>query len=117
MCDPLVIPWSQDAGNCDTPEASGLILFEDLNGNAERYCVCDQGLCGSPPLVPATIPAGQTPGAFTWTGRNWWGPSDTGNPLGDPFPAGTYTLEVSAIGTVDQVSFSVSNTFTVTLTN
>jgi len=66
--------------------------------------------------VPVILPAGQTPGAFAWTGVNWTGPSDTGNPYGAPFPAGAYTLEVSTIGRVDGVNFSVSNTFAVTLT-
>ena len=63
------------------------------------------------------IPAGQSAGSFAWTGTNWFGPSDTGNPLGLPFPTGAYDLEVSAIGTADGVDFEVSNTFTVTLTN
>ena len=35
---------------------------------------------------------------FEWDGRQWAGPSDTGNRKGDPLPAGDYTLEVSAVG-------------------
>ena len=36
---------------------------------------------------------------FAWCGRNWTGPSDFANPVGDPFPPGTYTFEVRGRGT------------------
>ena len=62
-----------------------------------------------------TLPAGQASGEFTWTGRSWWGPSDTGNPMGAPFPPGSYTLEVSAVGTVAGEDFRVAGSFPVTL--
>ncbi len=114
---PGVVNSKQDAGGCGQPGPSGLILFEDLGGDGERYCLCDTGLCADPPQIPVTIPASETSATFAWTGTNWWGPSDTGNPLGEPFPAGTYTLEVSALGAVDSVEFAVSNSFEVTLTN
>ena len=45
-----------------------------------------------------TLRAGRYEGSFEWTGRNWYGPSDTGNPMGAPFPPGTYTLEIRAEG-------------------
>ncbi len=111
--DVVVLP--QDAGRCGQPGASGLIVFEQLTGSGQNYCRCDVGLCAGPDETPRTIAAGSTPASFEWTGRNWYGPSDTGNPLGDPFPAGIYTLQASAIGRVDGVDFSVSNTFLITL--
>ena len=110
-----VIPRPQDGGGCGQPGASGLILFEDLSGAGQRYCICDEGLCAAPPPTPVTIPAGQTSSEFTWTGRSWWGPSDTGNPMGAPFPPGSYTLEVSAVGTVSGEDFRVAGSFAVTL--
>ena len=110
-----VVPLPQDAGQCGQPGPSGLIVFEQLTGNGQSYCICDQGLCMGPDETPRTIPAGGTVAAFEWTGRNWGGPSDTGNPLGEPFPAGIYTLRVSAVGTVDGVEFEVANTFLITL--
>jgi hypothetical protein len=113
VADVVVLP--QDAGSCGQPGASGLIVFEQLTGNGENYCRCDEGLCAGPNQTPSTIPAGETAASFEWTGRNWYGPSDTGNPLGAPFPAGIYTLEASAIGRVGGVDFSVSNTFLITL--
>lgn len=113
---PDVVPRSQDAGDCFNPGESGLTLFEDLGGGEQRYCLCDEGLCAPQTTEPRTIPAGRTAQSFVWTGVNWWGASDTDNPYGPPFPAGTYTLEVSAVGTVGGREFRVSNRYELTLT-
>jgi hypothetical protein len=43
--------------------------------------------------------AGVYEASFEWDGREWFGPSDTGNPKGDPFPPGTCQVRVSASGT------------------
>ena len=111
--DVVVAP--RDAGGCGQPGPSGLIPFERLTGGGQDYCLCDVGLCQGPDLIPRVLSAGETARVFEWTGANWYGPSDTGNPLGDPFPPGTYTLEVSAIGWVGGLGFTVSNTFPITL--
>ena len=110
-----VVPMPQDAGQCGAPGPSGLIVFERLQGGGQVYCVCDEGLCAGPDSTPRTLAAGMTEGAFEWTGRNWTGPSDTGNPVGEPFPAGIYTLTVSAAGRYRGDNFIVADTFTVTL--
>lgn len=94
-----VIAAPQDGGSCGRPGASGLIVFERLSGGGQSYCVCDEGRCVPPPQVPVTLAPGTFPASFRWDGLNWSGPSDTGNPKGAPFPVGTYTLEVSAVGT------------------
>ena len=70
-----------------------------------------------PDETPVTIPAGKTEGEFAWDGLNWWGPSDTGNEPGLPFPVGDYTLTVSAEGRVDGVNFEIRNEFLVVLTD
>ena len=93
-----VHPETQDAGWCGDPGPSGLILFEDLRGNGQRYCLCDYGLCLEEPVEFRTLPKGTYPGTFYWEGRNWTGSSDTMRPKGDAFPPGRYTLTVSAIG-------------------
>lgn len=98
--------------------AANLVLDEQVSGGGQGYCLCDQGLplpqCptedGGLGMVPnsptgpcpaVTIPAGTYHRSFHWDGRNWTGPSDTGNPEGAPFPAGDYTFEVStAAGSV-----------------
>jgi|GEM_PF-2180882 len=113
-----VIPRPQDAGGCDQPGSSGLILFERLSGGDQHYCVCDTGLCMGPDETPIGLAPGAYPAAFTWDGVNWDGPSDTGNPKGAPFPAGTYTLEVSARGKLaspPDTPFEVKATLTVIL--
>lgn len=84
--------------SCETPGASGLFVFERLAGGAESYCICDGGLCAQPSMTP--LAPGAYPMAFGWDGKNWSGPSDTGNPKGAPFPQGTYTLTVRAAGSV-----------------
>ena len=111
-----VVPAPQDAGGCGAPGTSGLIVFEQLAGSGQSYCLCDTGLCvpGSPPAV--TLRAGSYGTGFSWTGRNWSGPSDTGNPMGAAFPAGSYTLTLSAKGTKDGAAFAVTTTLTIVLT-
>jgi hypothetical protein len=111
-----VVTSPQDAGGCGMPDASGLIVFGRIVGGDQQYCVCDTGICPAPSDVPVTIPAGDTPFEFEWNGVNWGGPSDTNNPFGPPFPPDDYALLLSATGTVGDMSFEVSNTFSITLT-
>jgi hypothetical protein len=111
-----IVPLPQDGGQCGQPNASGLTIFEQITGNSQQWCRCDVGRCAGPDMTERTIPAGSTPGTFQWTGRNWFGPSDTGMPEGDPFPAGSYTLEISAIGLQGGVDFRVSGTTQIVLT-
>jgi len=93
-----VVPSPQDAGNCGKPGPSGLIVFEQLDGGGQQYCLCGVGFCPMPTMTPVILHAGSYGSAFSWTGRNWMGPSDTSNPMGAPFPVGDYTLHVSAAG-------------------
>jgi hypothetical protein len=41
-----------------------------------------------------TLPAGVYHRAFGWDGHNWYGPSDTFEPIGAPFPPGIYELSI-----------------------
>lgn len=113
-----VFPQPQDAGWCGQPGTSGLIVFEKLIGGDQTYCICDQGLCMGPDDQPVILKKGEYPGSFEWDGVNWTGPSDTGNPKGDPFPPGTYTLTVSAVGALGKRSgnpFEVKGTLEIQL--
>jgi hypothetical protein len=110
------VPQPQDEGACDTPDDSGLILFERLSGDGALYCECDNGFCGTPAADPVLIPKGQTRGTFTWNGLSWTGYSDTSEPYGPPFAAGTYMLEVSAVGMILDRNYAVLNNFEVVLT-
>jgi hypothetical protein len=90
----------ESIGHCTTPEASGFIVGFVIEGMGQRYCRCDIGGCGQQTFTTAPL-AGRYPGAVAWDGRNWSGPSDTGNPEGEPFPPGTYTFTVRTVGTWD----------------
>ena len=93
-----VIPHRNNVGNCDSPGESGLITSAEFTGNDQRWCRCDAGNC--PPLIQTavTLEPGTYRNTIEWEGRNWTGPSDTGNPKGEPFPPGTYELSVLATG-------------------
>jgi hypothetical protein len=101
---PDVVPDPQ--GACTPVGPSALIVHEVIAGGGQGYCVCDQGRC-SPQSSAVTAHAGTYPHTMTWDGRNWNGPSDTGNPEGAPFPAGSYVLTVDAKGTAGGQPFDV----------
>ena len=112
---------AQDAGGCDQPGPSGMRDFAQLGGSGQNYCLCDTGFC--PPPVPSTttLVPGVYGSVFSWEGRNWNGPSDTVNPQGAPFPAGTYTLTISIEGSVEDSSstnppYTVVGTLEIVLT-
>ncbi|MDP9003048.1 MAG: hypothetical protein M3O46_23400 [Myxococcota bacterium] len=109
---PNVTPDAQ--GTCSPPDPSGLIVHEVISGNAQNYCVCDQGRCMQT-QPEGTVPAGTYQHSIVWDGKNWNGPSDTGNPKGPPFPAGNYTITLDARGTVRGQSFEVQSHFCFTL--
>jgi hypothetical protein len=121
---PGVIPEGQSSA--PAPGPSGLIVFEKLGGGGQSYCLCDTGLGAQTSQTPVTIKMGTYHATFTWQGKNWDGPSDTGNPMGAPFPAGDYRLDVSAIGNVvdndagiadaGTRTFKVESGFRITLT-
>lgn len=92
---------------CFEPGPSGLVTSETISGGDQQYCVCDVGLCMSTSEM-RTLPAGSHRTTFHWEGRNWFGPSDTGNPMGPPFPAGDYVLEITSSGMHDRASFALT---------
>jgi len=111
-----VVPAPQDAGGCGAPGSSQLIVIERLAGGTQSYCLCDTGLCPPSNPPPVTLHAGTYASVFSWQGNNWSGPSDTSNPMGAPFPPGSYTLTVSAIGTQNGTSFAVAATLVIEIT-
>jgi len=95
---PGLHPAPGDAGRCGMPDpAHGLIVGFDIDGNGQHYCVCDVGPCPGQTFT-TTARHGTYAGRIAWDGRNWYGPSDTGNREGPPFPPGTYTLTIYARG-------------------
>lgn len=81
--------------------ASGLHPREAISGNNQRYCLEDFGLGFPPKGKAATLKKGEYKHAFEWDGRNWAGPSDTNNPKGKAFPAGTYDVTVTIHGELE----------------
>jgi hypothetical protein len=106
----------------------GFRVATRIEGGGQRFCLCDQGppfgFCdlsdggvgylynadGSAACDPITISKGvrhltwpsYSPGdtavLVPWHGRNWSGPSDTGERERDPFPPGDYALVVTLAG-------------------
>ncbi len=104
ITEPLegVFPHEYGSANCVDVGLESLLVSERLYGDDHAYCVCDKGLC--PPWDPPEISLvpGTSSMAFEWEGHAWNGPSDTPTPYGDPFPPGTYVLELRAIGQWDE---------------
>jgi hypothetical protein len=90
-----------DIGHCEVPDPGVFGTFEQLSGNAQFYARADVGGCFGQALRPGTLRKGDYSHNFEWDGRNWRGPSDTGEPKGAPFPAGIYTLTIRAQGYSD----------------
>jgi hypothetical protein len=81
---------------CASPKTGAeLYVFEQISGNGKTYCECDRGNClrGSSKVGAK---AGRSSLTFPWDGREWQGPSDTGNPKGPAFPPGEYTFNVKS---------------------
>ena len=110
-----VAPTPQGSGGCGEPGDSGLIVFGRIDGGGQSYCLCDTGLCPDRERVPGKLPRGRYAGTFEWDGMSWNGPSDTGQPKGAPFPPGTYTLTLSAVGGYGTGNFEVVGTYQITL--
>jgi hypothetical protein len=88
-----------DLASCLQPDSSGLILAAEISGNGQSFCpTYDLGRCPQNSAT-TTAKAGSFDYELVWDGRNWQGPSDTNQPEGASFPAGSYTLSVTATGT------------------
>ena len=114
-----VTPAASPMRNCEAPGPSGLILYEQIAGSGQSYCDCDNGRCLPPAMTTVTLKMGTYPGTFTWDGKNWNGPSDTGVAEGAAFPPGSYVLTERAIGGFKGApgdKFTVEGTLTITLT-
>ncbi len=93
---------SRQLGTCQQPGPGGMMLFptiegRDSQGQDQRYCLCDLGKCFHEDHE-ADLEPGTSLEVFRWCGKNWFGPSDFGNPIGPAFPSGTYTFRVRGEG-------------------
>ncbi|MGK3988519.1 hypothetical protein WME99_36080 [Sorangium sp. So ce136] len=101
---PIDIAASTGCGRCVEPTSDPLsfvsykISGSSFQGEPQSYCLCDVGCC--PPDESATVQVDATTvtRSILWSGRQWNGPSDTSNPEGDFFAAGSYEVEVTFDG-------------------
>jgi len=91
-----------DSGNsCFETPSGGVHVEWSVSGVGHHHCHCDVGLCPDYVPSPTALVPGDTAGQFEWFAYDWDGPSDFDPPFGDPFVAGTYTIEVVATGFYD----------------
>jgi hypothetical protein len=95
---PNLIPMPHGPSSATPPGPSGLYPLERIAGNGQMYCLLDFGLGPPPKEFIKPVKTGTYVHSFTWDGRNWGGPSDTGQPKGPPFPPGEYTLTITLHG-------------------
>jgi hypothetical protein len=84
-------------GRCGAENDSDAVELVDyaIEGNSQRYCVCDVGCCPPTTAHAAQLAAGSSSHDIDWPGRQWNGPSDTSQPYGDFFPVGHYAVDVT----------------------
>jgi len=94
---PLTDVTTRPSGTCQQQGPAGLFLLPRISGGEQSYCLCDLGKCVFDEHV-VDLAEGSDAAAFVWCGRNWFGPSDFNNPIGEPFPPGRYRFEVRGGG-------------------
>jgi hypothetical protein len=101
---PIEIMAGSGCGSCTKPSEDPL-SFVDYQiggpapgGEQQVYCVCDVGCCLPDEAATIMLPATTASANVQWSGRNWSGPSDTGNPEGDFFLPGKYGVVVTFNG-------------------
>jgi len=67
-------------------------------GEHQQYCLCDVGCCFGTNGQQVQVEATTKTYSIDWTGHEWDGPSDTGNPQGDAFLPGRYDVFVTFKG-------------------
>lgn len=98
---PIVITASQGCGSCraygDDPLAftSYSIGGSSADAKPQHYCVCDTGCCAPDQAQTIKVTPATKRAVIEWSGRNWYGPADTGDVEGAFFPPGSYGVHVS----------------------
>ncbi|WP_438040578.1 hypothetical protein [Sorangium sp. So ce128] len=103
---PIDIAASTGCGRCVEPTSDPLSFvsykISGLSWGADPqpqlYCLCDVGCCAPDEAVTVQVDATTVTQTIRWSGRQWTGPSDTSNPEGAFFRAGSYDVEVTFDG-------------------
>ncbi|WP_438017042.1 hypothetical protein WMF18_40645 [Sorangium sp. So ce315] len=103
---PIDVAASTGCGRCVEPTSdplsfvsykiSGLTWAADPR--PQLYCLCDVGCCAPDEAATVQVDATTATQTIRWSGRQWTGPSDTSNPEGAFFAAGSYDVEVTFDG-------------------
>lgn len=103
---PIDVAASTGCGRCVEPTSdplsfvsykiSGLTWAADPQ--PQLYCLCDVGCCAPDEAATVQVDATTVTQTIRWSGRQWTGPSDTSNPEGAFFAAGSYDVEVTFDG-------------------
>jgi hypothetical protein len=101
---PIMIQATGGCGSCrsygDDPLAfTGWVISGTAdNGQQQQYCLCDTGCCAPDVAQTVTLTPATRTAEIVWSGRNWYGPSDTGNKEAGYFPVGHYFVNVGFSG-------------------
>ncbi|AUX27293.1 hypothetical protein SOCEGT47_078770 [Sorangium cellulosum] len=101
---PIDIAASTGCGRCTKPSSDPLsfvsyqISGTSVDGEPQRYCLCDVGCCAPDEATTVEVDATVATDTIRWSGRQWDGPSDTGNPEGAAFAPGSYDVVVTFDG-------------------
>lgn len=107
-----------DAGGCEEPGPSGLIVHAELGDDTHVSCQCDVGLCPEVDRPAVSLAPGDYPARVHLVAKDWLGPSDTNTTPGAGFPAGAYDVVLSARGVVggaQEMGFAIEGRFGVLL--
>jgi hypothetical protein len=99
--DPIAYQTPDSGGSCGrckgySSDPHSLIDYAIGDGSVQ-YCECDVGCCAPTTASSQVVSQGEFDGLIDWPGRAWQGPSDTNEPLGDPFPPGDYHVTVAFV--------------------
>lgn len=86
----------------DPSSPQDLLPLASVVGGGQSYCPADFGRGMRKPPEARTVPTGRETYSLRWSGRNWGGPSCTGEEPKDPFPPGTYAFTVRLSGTLGE---------------
>jgi hypothetical protein len=103
---PIDVAASTGCGRCVEPTSDPLSFVSykisgltwSADPQPQLYCLCDVGCCAPDEAVTVQVDATTATQTIRWSGRQWTGPSDTSNPEGAFFQAGTYDVEVTFDG-------------------
>lgn len=100
-----------DAGQCEQPGTSGLIVHAELGDETHLSCQCDVGVCQPVSRPAISLAPGDYPASVHLIAKDWQGTAAT---AGAVFPPGGYDVVLQArgvVGTSPAYAYSVEGHF------